>query len=123
MISFQFDNNFSWLREKVISYKVTVTPPSLQTLCAGRRRRAKACLRAVQEDLSGATTRLNQATDQRTVLESELDQLRLEVEQKMKSLQAVAEEEAWCKQRVELRKEQVSSLQDRLDNGWPDEQK
>jgi hypothetical protein len=123
MISFQFDNDFSWLREKVISYKITVTPPSLQTLTAGRRRRAKACLRAIQEDLTSATSRWNQATDQRTVLESELEQLKLEMEQKMKSLQAVVQEEGWCKQRVELRKEQLACLQDRLDNGWEDEKK
>jgi outer membrane murein-binding lipoprotein Lpp len=121
MISFQFDNDFSWIREKIVSYKVTVTPPSLQTLGAGRRRRAQACLRAIQEDLSGATSRHKQASDQRTVLESELEQLKLEMEQKMKTLQAVKEEEKWCKQRIDLRKEQQAALQDRLDNGWEDE--
>jgi chromosome segregation ATPase len=123
MISFQFDNKYSWLREKVISYKVTVTPPSFQTLSSGRRRRAKACLRAVSDDLTTATSRWNVASDQRTILESELEQLKVEIAQKTQSLQAVLEEERWCKQRVQLRKEQVSSLQDRLENGWADEKK
>lgn len=123
MVHFRFDNDYSWMREKVVSYRVTVTPPSLQTLGAGRRRRAKACLRAVQEDLGSASARWDQATDQRTVLEGELEQLKLEVEQKERALRAVVDEERWCKERVQLRKEQQASLQDRLDHGWEDEKK
>jgi septal ring factor EnvC (AmiA/AmiB activator) len=121
LIQFQFSNDFSYFREKVISYKVTVTPPSLQTLTAGRRRRAKACLRAVEEDFTSAKGRYQAAQDQRTMLETELEQLKLEIQQKEKSLKGIMEEEKWCQQRVGLRQEQIKALKDRLENGWEDE--
>jgi hypothetical protein len=121
LIQFQFDNDFSWMREKVISYKVTVTPPSLQTLAAGRRRRAKACLKAVTEDYQAAQKRCQAASDQRTMLESELEQLKLEISQKEKTLKSVVEEERFCNHRVGLRQEQIKLLEGRLENGWNDE--
>lgn len=120
-IRFQFDNDFSWLREKVISYKVTVTPPSLDTLYAGRRRRAKACLKAVGDDLNSADKRRRAANDQLTLLETELEELKLEIAQKSKSLQAAKDEASWCTERVKLRTEQKNLLQDRLEHGWEDE--
>mmetsp|Transcript_22194 Transcript_22194/g.48302 ORF Transcript_22194/g.48302 Transcript_22194/m.48302 type:complete len:305 (-) Transcript_22194:659-1573(-) len=120
-IRFKFDNDHSWMREKVISYKVTVTPPSLETLYAGRRRRAKACLRAVEVDLTAADKRRKAAGDQLTLLETELEELRREVAQKSKSLQAVRDEEKWCTDRVKLRTEQKNLLGNRIQNGWEDE--
>jgi len=120
-IRFKFDNDFSWVREKVISYKVTVTPPSLDTLYAGRRRRAKACLKAVGDDLNSADKRRRAANDQLTLLETELEELKLEIAQKARSLQAVRDESKWCTERVKLRSEQKELLEDRLENGWADE--
>jgi septal ring factor EnvC (AmiA/AmiB activator) len=121
LIRFQFENDFSWVREKVISYKVTVTPPSTETLGAGRRRRAKACLKAVQDDLENVVSRQNAAKDQLTVLETEIEQLQFELEEKKKSLQAVKAEEKWCDERVALRQEEQALLMDRLEKGWEDE--
>lgn len=121
LVRFQFENDFSWVREKVISYKITVTPPSAETLGAGRRRRAKACLKAVLDDLKSAVKRQAAAKDQRTVLETELEQLLHELEQKKKSLQAVKEEEKWCDERVALRTEEETLLLERLQKGWEDE--
>jgi len=120
-IRFRFENDYSWLREKVISYKITVTPPSLDTLYAGRRRRAKACLHAVTEDFKSADKRRRAAGDQRTVLETELEELRLELTQKSKSLQAAKDEENWCTDRLKLRTEQKKLLEYRLEHGWDDE--
>lgn len=120
-IRFKFDNDYSWVREKVISYKVTVTPPSLDTLYAGRRRRAKACLKAVGDDLTSADKRRRAANDQLTLLETELEELKLEMAQKAKNLQAVRDESKWCTERVQLRTEQKNLLEDRLENGWEDE--
>jgi len=120
-IRFKFDNDYSWLREKVVSYKVTVTPPSLETLYAGRRRRAKACLKAVGDDLTSADKRRKAANDQLTMLETELEELKLEMAQKAKNLQAVRDESKWCTERVQLRMEQKNLLEDRLANGWEDE--
>jgi len=119
-IRFKFDNDYSWIREKVISYKVTVTPPSLETLWAGRRRRAKSCLKAVTDDLKSADRRRKAAGDQRTVLETELEELRLELAQKSKSLQVSKDEEKWCTDRLKLRTEQTKLLEDRLERGWDD---
>jgi len=121
-IRFKFDNGYSWIREKVVSYKVTVTPPSSNALRVGRRRRAKACLKAVSDDSQSADKRRRAARDQLTVLESEVEQLRLELTQKSKSLQAAKDEEKWCLNRLKLRKEQKQLLDDRLENGWEDEQ-
>lgn len=120
-IRFKFENDYSWLREKVISYRVTVTPPSLETLHAGRRRRAKACLKAVGDDLKSADKRRRAANDQLTLLESELEELRLEIAQKSRSLEAAKGEAKWCTDRVNLRTEQMNILEDRLENGWEDE--
>jgi len=122
-IRFKFDNDYSWIREKVVSYKVTVTPPSLDALSAGRRRRAKACLKAVTDDSKSADKRRRAAGDQRTVLETELEELRLELAQKSKSLQAAKDEEKWCTDRLKLRTEQKKLLDNRLENGWEDENK
>ena len=120
-IRFKFDNDYSWVREKVISYKITVTPPSLETLYAGRRRRAKACLKAVMDDLKSVDKRRRAANDQQTLLETELEELRLELEQKSKTLQAARDESKWCTERVALRTEQMSLLETRLNDGWEDE--
>ncbi len=98
-----------------------MTPPSLDTLYAGRRRRAKACLKAVGDDLISADKRRRAANDQLTLLETELEELKLEVAQKAKNLQAVRDEKKWCTERVQLRMEQKNLLEDRLENGWEDE--
>eukprot|EP00751_Fragilariopsis_kerguelensis_P004498 CAMPEP_0170810626 /NCGR_PEP_ID=MMETSP0733-20121128/34757_1 /TAXON_ID=186038 /ORGANISM="Fragilariopsis kerguelensis, Strain L26-C5" /LENGTH=309 /DNA_ID=CAMNT_0011166593 /DNA_START=54 /DNA_END=984 /DNA_ORIENTATION=- len=119
-IRFKFDNDYSWIREKVVSYKVTVTPPSLETLWAGRRRRAQSCLKAVTDDFKSADRRRKAAGDQRTVLEAELEELRLEVAQKSKSLQVAKDEETWCTDRLKLRTKQKKLLEDRLEHGWDD---
>jgi septal ring factor EnvC (AmiA/AmiB activator) len=116
-----FENDFSWVREKVISYKVTVTPPSLQTLTAGRRRRAKACLKAVEDDYKVTSARYRKVQDQRTLLETELEQLKLEIEQKERTLKGIVKEEVECKGQITLRQEQIRQLKDRLENGWEDE--
>lgn len=98
-----------------------MTPPSLDILYAGRRRRAKACLKAVGDDLKSADKRRRAANDQLTLLETELEELKLEMAQKSKSLQAVTDEAKWCVDRVEVRTEQKTLLEDRLENGWEDE--
>ena len=109
------------MREKVISYKITVTPPSKESLASGRRRRAKACIKAVEEDLDSAKQRLEAATQQKTSLKDDIEKLAKELEEKKKSLQVATKEESWLKERVQLRKDQHKLLEDRLTNGWNDE--
>lgn len=121
LLQFKFDNEYSWMREKVVTYKVTITPPSKETLMAGRRRRAEACKRAVDEDLKSADDRLGKAQDQKASLQKELEELKKQLEQKQKSLKVIETEEKWLQDRVALRKDQQKLLQERLDKGWEDE--
>eukprot|EP00526_Cylindrotheca_closterium_P015648 CAMPEP_0113622300 /NCGR_PEP_ID=MMETSP0017_2-20120614/11420_1 /TAXON_ID=2856 /ORGANISM="Cylindrotheca closterium" /LENGTH=271 /DNA_ID=CAMNT_0000532113 /DNA_START=186 /DNA_END=1001 /DNA_ORIENTATION=+ /assembly_acc=CAM_ASM_000147 len=121
LLQFKFDNEYSWMREKVVTYKVTITPPSKETLIAGRRRRAEACKRAVEEDLKSADGRLDKAQDQKASLQQELDELKRQLDQKQKSLKVIETEEKWLQERVTLRKDQHKLLQQRLDEGWEDE--
>lgn len=121
LINFKFDNEFSWMREKVVSYKITVTPPSRDSLHGGRRRRAKACVKAVGEDLKSAEQRLEGASQQKNRLTDKIEKMQKELEEKKKSLQVATKEESWLKERVTLRQEQCRLLNNRLTLGWDDE--
>lgn len=109
------------MREKVVSYKITVTPPSRDSLAAGRRRRAQACLKAVEDDLKTASSRLNAASQQKVTLKDEIANLEKQLEEKKKAWQVAEKEEAWLKERKTLRVEQQKLLKHRLKNGWSDE--
>ena len=74
-----------------------------------------------EDDWKSSKGRFQAAQDQRTMLETELEQLKLEIEQKQKSLKGIVDEEKMYKSRVGLRQEQMKQLKDRLDNGWADE--
>ena len=62
-------------REKLVSYRISVTPPSMETLMNGRRRRAKAASKTVEEDLASARERLDTASIQKVTLETEISKL------------------------------------------------
>jgi len=121
LLKFTFDNEFSWFREKQISYRLSVTPPSVEVLLAGRRRRAKACRKATEDDLNSAQQRLEAAFSQKTTLESEIAKLEMLLTEQRKSLGAVVKEESWLKTRVDLREKQLNLLDERLEYGWADE--
>ena len=121
LLKFAFDNDYSWFREKQISYRVTVTPPSADVLLAGRRRRAKACQKAIEDDLTSAQQRLEAASTQKTSLEAEINKLEKHLVEKKKSMEVVAKEESWLKSRVDLRMQQQGLLDTRLTDGWTDE--
>ena len=121
LVNFSFDNEFSWFREKLVSYKITVTPPSKESLAAGRRRRAKACLKAVDEDYKAAANRLEATSKQRGALQTEIQRLRQTLQEQEKSLHVAETEEKWLLERVALRKQQDALLRKRLIHGWTDE--
>jgi chromosome segregation ATPase len=121
MLVFEVDNSYSWLREKIVSYRITVTPPSAEILMSGRRRRAKACQTVVEEDLSSAQEHLAATLSQKKTLEQEVAKLEKELEEKKKSLEVAEKEEKWLINRVKLRKEQKELLKKRLTEGWEDE--
>ena len=95
LLKFTFDNDYSWFREKQVSYRITVTPPSAEVLRAGRRRRAKACQKAIEDDLSSAQQRLDAASGQKMSLESDIAKLEKLLAEKKKSLDVIAKEESW----------------------------
>jgi hypothetical protein len=122
LIQLVFDNEYSWIREKSVSYKLTITPPSKESLAAGRRRRATACLKAVEDDLQTANQRLQTTAQQKSALEDRIAKLSAELEEAKKASQVAEKELGWLRERRALRMEQQKLLQDRLKNGWKDEQ-
>jgi len=120
-IVFTFDNEYSWFKEKRVTYRITVRPPSRDNIISGRRRRAKAAVRTVSDDVTSAERRLSRATQQRSTLAVEIARMEKELAEKKKSLDVAEKEEGWLKERVALRKEQQAALNQRLDNGWEDE--
>jgi hypothetical protein len=121
-IVFAFDNEYSWFKEKLVTYHITVRPPSRDNIIKGRRRRAKAALRAVTDDASSADKRLERATQQRTALATEIARMEKELAEKKKSLDVAQKEEGWLKDRVKLRQLQQVELRKRMDDGWDDEE-
>ena len=121
MLQFDFTNEYSWMREKIVSYKITVTPPSRESLAAGRRRRATACLKAVDDDLQTAKSRLETTTIQKNSLYQEVTKLSKALEDAKKAYTVAEKEETWLQERKTLRLEQQKLLKQRLTKGWPDE--
>jgi len=120
-LQFTFDNEFSWLREKQVSYKITVTPPGLDIIREGRKRRATSALSAIEEDAAGVQSQLDQTTKDRETLETMIKEMEAELEERKKSLQGAVEEEQWLEQRMGLRNKQKDALNKRLTEGWEDE--
>mmetsp|Transcript_5008 Transcript_5008/g.7059 ORF Transcript_5008/g.7059 Transcript_5008/m.7059 type:complete len:337 (-) Transcript_5008:173-1183(-) len=123
MLVFSFDNEYSWFREKLLTYRITVSPPSQDVIMAGRRRRARACHKTVTDDLKSAQNRLDKAQSQKSSLQREIDRLQKAMDELKKSLDVAETEEKWLVTRVELRKEQERLLSTRLSDGWDDEEK
>lgn len=121
VLVFTFDNTSSWITGKKITYKVTVTPPSKENIMIGRMRRAKAALNAVEDDKKSASNRLSNAIKEKQTLMSTIARLEKELNQKKKSLDAVEKEEDFLNSRIELRTTQSKMLNDRINNGWDDE--
>jgi hypothetical protein len=121
LLKFEFDNSFSMFREKLLSYKISVTPPSLETLMGGRRRRAKAASKVVVDDLGSAKERLASASFQKVALDTEIAKLEALLEEKKKALETAVKEEDWLLKRVQLRTDQQDLLEKRLAGGWADE--
>lgn len=118
---FTFDNEYSWFREKKISYHIKVAPPSIENIVNGRRIRAKSALSVVQKDKDSAEVRLESVSAKYGTLLQDIERLETELVEKRKSLGVVEKEEGWLKQRVQLRDVQESLLTRRLVEGWEDE--
>lgn len=90
-LNFKFENKFSWITE--VSYKIRVIPPSTQMLLTGRRRRATAGIRALDNDIGQTNMRLNDANSRRSMLQNEAESLAQQVQMSEINLQQTRDEE------------------------------
>jgi len=118
---FTFDNEYSWLRSKNISYQITVTPPSITNILAGRRTRASTALSKVTQDEAVAKERLDKTSLECVEISTIVERMEKELKELKKSQDVLMKEEEWLKKRVDLRGVQVGLLNQRLENGWEDE--
>lgn len=118
---FSFDNEYSWFREKRVTYKVTVTPPTMDNIVAGRRLRAKKALEVVSLDKKEMAERYEIATHKSLELAAEVKKLEKEIAEKQKSLDVVRTEETWLEKKRGVRVKQIKMLNGRLKKGWEDE--
>eukprot|EP00977_Amphora_coffeiformis_P016584 scaffold5169_cov172-Amphora_coffeaeformis.AAC.15 len=121
LIKFSFTNDYSWMREKLVSYKITVTPPSKESLLQSRRSRASTCLKAVQADLKQQFPKLEAVQATKKGLQAEVEKLQKQLQEKQKALEEATAEETFLKERKALRLEQERLLNERLKSGWKDE--
>ena len=118
---FSFDNEYSWFREKKVTYKITVTPPRTENVVKGRRLHAKNALEVVKKDSQEMAERYETATQKRSELEADVKKLEKELAEKKKSLDVVSTEEKWLEKKRAVRAEQIKLLNTRLKNGLEDE--
>lgn len=118
---FSFDNEYSWFREKRVTYKITVTPPRTTNIIKGRRLRAKKALDVVTNDKKEIEERYETAVSERSTLEKEVNKLEKEIEEKKKTLAKTVREEEWLEKKNKIRSEQIKMLNQRLKKGWADE--
>mmetsp|Transcript_5574 Transcript_5574/g.12212 ORF Transcript_5574/g.12212 Transcript_5574/m.12212 type:complete len:305 (-) Transcript_5574:334-1248(-) len=118
---FSFDNEYSWFREKRVTYKITVTPPRTENVIKGRRLRAKKALEVVTKDGKEIAERYENAMQKRAELEADVKKLEKEVAERKKSLDVVSTEEKWLERKRVVRDEQIRMLNMRLEKGWDDE--
>ena len=118
---FSFDNEYSWFREKKVTYKITVTPPHVENVITGRRLRAKKALEIITKDKAEMDERYETAAQKRSELEEAILHLEKELAEKKKSLDVIVKEESWLEKKLAVRDDQVTKLNERLKNGWSDE--
>jgi len=121
LITFCFENEYSYFREKVVSYKVIVKPPALETLKAGRRHRAQACLKAIEDDTKISMKSLEKTKTNMSTLQNEIDELQRQLEEYKLRFHTMEKEEKTLTDKIELRTIQSKELTQRLEYGWEDE--
>jgi hypothetical protein len=123
LIKFTFSNEYSWVRDKIVSYKITVTPPSGGSLLQSRRARATTCLAMVQDDIKKEMPKLDALREQKLTLSQEVAAMINALEEKKKVLQEASMAEQSLLERTTLRTVQERLLKERLKSGWADEKK
>ncbi len=110
-----FDNNYSWLRSKVLSYSVTIKPPSESVTHGARLERIKAGLDNARVDRSSALMRLDKVVEQGAKLSDEIARMEIEIEQKRVALAEAEKEKIVLEDRARFRDAQIDGLERRLE--------
>ena len=69
---FTFSNEYSWFREKQVTYRNVVTPPKIDNVIKGRRLRAKMALEVVVADENELKERNSKAMKRQVELTTEV---------------------------------------------------
>jgi hypothetical protein len=118
---FSFDNEYSWFREKKVSYKITVTPPRMENVIRGRRLRARKALEVLTQDSEEVTTKYQLVSSKRSELEAKVQYLTKTLAETQKTLEVILTEESFLEKKRSVREEQIKLLNLRLETGWQDE--
>jgi len=121
MLVFAFDNSYSWMREKQVTYTITVTPPAEEHHKAERRRRAEAALAAVETDLAELGAVATDARQRRDLLDAEIRALQAKVEQGLAELETAAGEEEAAEGKIVAGSAKKEGLETRLAGEFQDE--
>jgi len=122
MLVFAFDNSYSWMREKRITYTITVTPPSEDKHKENRRKLATKGLEEVLEDLGRSEAGHAESVQRREELDLEIRALQAKVEEKLGDLEQVVRDEETFERRINLSKLLRDGLECRLEGDFEDEE-
>lgn len=93
-MQFRFENHYTTLLEKVgVTYRIQVTPPSMEMVMQGRRRRTLAALKVLEEDLTATKESLLSSTQQREELAQEFGELKAQYDTILAQWQEVKSQE------------------------------
>ncbi len=118
---FSFDNEYSWFREKKVSYKITVTPPRMENVIRGRRLRARKALEVLTRENEEVTAKYQLVVSKRSELEAKVQYLSKTLAETQTSLKDISTEELFLEKKRSVREEQIKLLNLRLEKGWDDE--
>ncbi|GMI62659.1 hypothetical protein ScalyP_jg2648 [Parmales sp. scaly parma] len=109
-----WDNHFSWLKTKLLSYSVTVIPPSPEQLGAAKVTQLSEVLGGVEKDLKVSCERLSKVREAGSVLAKKKCKLEEELAEVNKHLAVAKSEEGVLLDRKGFREGQKVGLRERL---------
>jgi hypothetical protein len=93
-LQFRFHNTYRTLLEKVVmSYRIKVTSPPKELVLKGRRTRAEACMRSIEEELTKSREAMAKISGQKDYLEEDIAKLKRSIMKKSKMVTTIKDEE------------------------------
>ena len=118
---FAFDNEYSWFREKRLTYKIVVTPPRVEDVVVGRRLRARKALETVTADVRDMREELTTTSTGKVETGKEVERLERALADAREELAKLTIREGALVKKIDVRSRQIDMLENRLKNGWDDE--